>query len=53
MAFDANTTASITEAVSSVSVFHLEVVYGITRFSLGHNPVEVPGDCWKAGEKGG
>lgn len=50
MAFDANTSVNNDR---SVSVFHLEVVYGITRFSLGHNPVEVLEDCWKAGEKGG
>lgn len=39
MGFNANTTASITLAASSVSVLQLEAVYGITRFSLGHNPV--------------
>lgn len=39
MGFDANTTASLKLVVSSVSVLQLEAVYGITRFSLGHNPV--------------
>lgn len=50
---DANATASIALEKLSVSVLQLEAVYGINRFSSGHNPMKVLEACWKAGEKAG